>query len=213
MLIVSDTGPIRYLAIIGHVDKLPLLYGAVAIPDGVARELSHPNTPEPARAFIAAPPAWVTVHAVSGVDPGLDVLGPGERQAIWLAAQIHADLLLCDDLMARRIAAERHLQVIGTLGVLRDAAKRGLLEIGAALDPLRTRTNFRATDDLYNEVLKKAQGDDPHVAHAAGLEAPIPNRDRIRPDDYCWGSLRSPGEIVAAGGPGGLAGDGLAERG
>ncbi len=159
MLVVADTGPIRYLALIGHVDKLPLLYGAVAIPESVARELSHPNTPEPARVLIAAPPAWLTVHAVSGVEQGLDVLGPGERQAIWLAAQIQADLLLCDDLHARRIAVERNLRVVGTLGVLRDAAKHGLLEIAAALDQLRTRTNFRATDELYSEVLKEVRGE------------------------------------------------------
>lgn len=161
MLVVSDTGPIRYLALIGHVDKLPVLYGAVAIPDSVARELSHPNTPEPARALIAAPPAWLTIHAVSGVDPELDILGSGERQAIWLAEQIQADLVLCDDLVARKIAIKRHLQVIGTLGVLRDAAKRGLLEIASALDQLRTRTNFRATDELYNEILKELRGGDP----------------------------------------------------
>jgi len=161
MLVVSDTGPIRYLALIGHVDKLPVLYGAVAIPESVAKEFSHPNAPEPARAFVAAPPAWLTVHAVSGVDPALDILGPGEREAICLAGQLQADLLLCDDLAARRIAEQRHLQVIGTLGVLRDAARRGPLEIAAALDQLRTRTSFRATDELYSEVLKEVQRKDP----------------------------------------------------
>ncbi|NLY01115.1 MAG: DUF3368 domain-containing protein [Rhodopirellula sp.] len=158
MLVVSDTGPLRYLALIGHVDKLPLLYGAVPIPESVARELSHPNTPEAARALIAAPPVWLTVHAGAGSDPGLDILGAGERQAIRLAEQIQADLLLCDDLLARRSAAEHRLQVIGTLGVLRDAAKRGLLEIDLALDQLRTRTNFRAIDTLYNAVLKDVYG-------------------------------------------------------
>jgi predicted nucleic acid-binding protein len=44
--------------------------------------------------------------------------------------------------------------VVGTLGVLRDAAIHRLLEIRAALDRLSTHTNFRASQDLYVQVLQ-----------------------------------------------------------
>jgi predicted nucleic acid-binding protein len=153
MLVVSDAGPLHYLTLVGHVDKLPVLYGAVAIPESVASELSHQHTPAPVRRFMAAPPPWLTVHAVSHFDPELGNLGRGEREAIMLAGQIQADALLCDDLLARRVASQRHLEVVGTLGVLRDAAKQRLLDIRTALDQLRTKTNFRATEDLYTAVL------------------------------------------------------------
>jgi hypothetical protein len=45
MQVVSDAGPLHYLTLVGHADKHPVLYGAVAVPERVAVELSHPNTP------------------------------------------------------------------------------------------------------------------------------------------------------------------------
>ena len=155
MLVVSDAGPLHYLTLIARVDKLPALYGAAAMPESVASELSHDNTPAPVRAFMAARPPWLTIHSVSGTDADLDTLGRGERDAIFLASELHADLLLCDDLLARKLAIKRSLSVIGTLGILRDAAKQDLLDIRTALDQLRTHTNFRATDELYAAVLNE----------------------------------------------------------
>ena len=105
MLVVSDAGPLHYLTLIAHVDKLPALYGAAAMPESVASELSHDNTPAPVRAFMAARPPWLTIHSVSGTDADLDTLGRGERDAIFLASELHADLLLCDDLLARKLPA------------------------------------------------------------------------------------------------------------
>ncbi len=153
MLVVSDAGPLHYLTLVGHVDKLPVLYGAVAIPESVAIELSHAKTPAPVRAILVARPPWLTIHSVSATASDLDALGRGEREAILLASEVQADALLCDDLLARKLAAQRHLNVIGTLGILRDAAKRRLLDIRTALAELRTQTNFRGTEDIYAAVL------------------------------------------------------------
>jgi len=155
MLVGSDAGPLHYLTLIGHVDKLPSLYNTVAIPESVASELSHANTPSPVRALMADRPSWLTIHSASGTAIGLDALGRGERDAILLASEIRAELLLCDDLLARKLAVQRSLSVIGTLGILRDAAKMSLLDIRTALDQLRTQTNFRATEDLYAAVLSE----------------------------------------------------------
>jgi predicted nucleic acid-binding protein len=153
MLVVSDAGPLHYLSLLGHVDKLPVLYVSVAIPESVASELSHPNTPTLVRALLENLPTWLTVHSVLTTAIGLDALGRGERDAIQLAGEVRADLLLCDDLQARKLAAQRNMNVVGTLGILRDAAKQQLLDIRMALDHLRTQTNFRGSDDLYAEVL------------------------------------------------------------
>lgn len=173
MLVVSDAGPVRYLTLIGHIEKLHVLYGDVAIPEGVARELSHPNTPESVRLFVATPPVWLSVRKVLGSDPQLDLLGLGEREAIFLAGQLQADLFLCDDLLARKLAIARNLRVIGTLGVLRDAATRHLLDISAALRQLRTQTNFRASEDLYAKLLEE-------VRREIG-QSPTPRSRRARP--------------------------------
>jgi len=155
MLVVSDAGPVHYLTLIGHVDILPALYGAIAVPESVASELSHPNTPAGVRALMAAPPPWLTVHAFSASASSLDALGRGERDAILLGSEIQADLLLCDDQFARKMAVERGLNVIGTLSILRDAARSQLLDIKIAVEQLRAQTNFRCTADLYAAVLQE----------------------------------------------------------
>ena len=46
MIVVSDTGPLNYLPLIGAAEVLPPLYGAVIIPEAVRQEMMHPNTPE-----------------------------------------------------------------------------------------------------------------------------------------------------------------------
>jgi uncharacterized protein len=59
---------------------------------------------------------------------------------------------LLDDNERRQEAARRRLRMSGTLGVLRDAAEEGLLDLADAFQSLR-RTAFRASPDLYEKVL------------------------------------------------------------
>ena len=70
---------------------------------------------------------------------GLPVdLGPGEREAIALALETAADLVVLDDQAGRRLARARGLQVTGTVGVLVEARARGLLPaLRPELDRLR----------------------------------------------------------------------------
>ena len=57
----------------------------------------------------------------------LDQLDPGEAEAIVLAGECSAGLLLVDEKRGRRIAIERGLEVTGLLGVLAEAKARGLI--------------------------------------------------------------------------------------
>jgi predicted nucleic acid-binding protein len=79
-------------------------------------------------------------------------LGVGELAAITLAEQLHADLLLMDDLDGRIEAERRHLKAIGTLGVLRDAALHQLIDLPQALDQLR-QTNFFVSPEVLQSLL------------------------------------------------------------
>lgn len=49
-IVVADTGPLHYLILIGQIDLLPRLFGAVAVPITVAGELRHPGAPVAVRA-------------------------------------------------------------------------------------------------------------------------------------------------------------------
>jgi predicted nucleic acid-binding protein len=44
MIVIADTSPLNYLVLIGEADILQRLYGRVVIPEGVLRELLHPDT-------------------------------------------------------------------------------------------------------------------------------------------------------------------------
>jgi uncharacterized protein len=54
-------------------------------------------------------------------------LGAGERGAIYLARSLAADLILLDERKARRVASEAGAFVIGCVGMLEGAARRGLV--------------------------------------------------------------------------------------
>src|SRR6266705_2001098 len=100
MLVVTDTNPINYLILIGHVDVLPVLFGSVVVPQAVANELLDQCTPEVVRQWIAAPPSWCAIQSPQGTDAALLYLGDGEREAIILYQELAADALLTDDIEA-----------------------------------------------------------------------------------------------------------------
>lgn len=154
MIVVSDTCPISYLALIGHVSELADLYGHVLVPAAVADEFLNPNSPMAVRELMTSPPEWLEVVQVSLTEQRRTRkrLARGELEAIALAEQRHAELLLCDDRDARIEAEQRGLRVVGTLRVLVEAHANGLLDGPAALARLQA-TNFRATPELFSEVL------------------------------------------------------------
>jgi predicted nucleic acid-binding protein len=86
-------------------------------------------------------------------------LGAGEREAISLGLEIRADLLILDDRPARRVAESLALTIIGTLGIILRAKRRGLLHlVRPSLDALVTQAFFMSPR-LYREVLNLAGED------------------------------------------------------
>ena len=85
---------------------------------------------------------------------GMEKLQAGEQAAILLAESTKADVILLDEKAARRVACVRGLRVTGLLGVLGEAATRGLVELAPAIDRLRT-TSFRASPALLKATLDR----------------------------------------------------------
>ena len=79
-------------------------------------------------------------------------LDRGERDAILLALEIKADLLLMDEREGVEEAVRLGLVVTGTLGVLDRAAEKELLDLPAVLARLRA-TNFRVSPALLDRLL------------------------------------------------------------
>ena len=91
------------------------------------------------------------IRQVSDVDPKLQHLDRGEREAITLAASLSVGSVLIDERKGRLAARERGLAVSGTLGVLDLAARRGLVNSSEALRRLEG-TTFRVSPRLIGLI-------------------------------------------------------------
>jgi len=152
MIVIADTTPLNYPVLIGQSNLLPRLHGRVLIPPTVYEELRAEGAPASVRDRAAHRPTWLEVRpAFLPLDVGLDA---GECEAIALALELKADLLIMDDRDARIEASRRNLTVVGTLRVLEDAAQLGLVDLPHGLRQLQ-QTTFRASAKLLQAVLDR----------------------------------------------------------
>ena len=149
MIIVSNTSPINYLILIGQIDLLPE-FKQIIIPQAVYSELSESAAPLAVQTWIATPPEWLKIQPVNQAsDAIVDLLDSGERAAILLAQELNADLLLLDDMKARRTSTERGFAITGVLVILDQAATMKLIDLPAAVQSLQN-TSFWASDSLFS---------------------------------------------------------------
>jgi len=157
MSVVADTSPLCYLILIGEVDLLASLFNEIIVPEAVLDELKDEGAPEAVQLWAAALPDWVKTlpNPVLQIT-GLEKLQAGETAAILLAESIGAGTIILDEKAARRIATARGLRVIGLLGIVDEAAARGLVDPVSAIDGLKA-TSFRASPSLMKGVLDRHQ--------------------------------------------------------
>ena len=152
-VVVSDTSPLHYLILCGAETALPRLFRQVVIPPTVFRELQQPNTPSQVRDWALSLPAWAIVQTPKTLNLTLNV-DAGELEAICLAQEIKADAVLMDDRAGRSAARHCGVAVIGTLGLLEQAAARGFLNLPDAINRLR-QTNARLHPELISAALQR----------------------------------------------------------
>ncbi len=152
-VVVADTSPLHYLLLCDVVEVLPVLFHSIVIPPMVCREMQAANAPQIVRNWAGNLPDWVSVNTPRPATLPWKI-DPGEMQAITLALELDARLLLMDDRAGRRVALECGLAVTGTLGVLELAAVSGLLDLPTVLAKLR-HTNARFAETLLEQVLQR----------------------------------------------------------
>lgn len=157
MIIISDTTPLRYLIEIGQAEILHALFKTVVVPHAVSDELQESRTPQQVREWMQSAPAWLEVRqADTSFFPQIGRLGKGEQEAIALAIELMADVLLIDDRKAMHAAKRQNVKTLGTLSILELAAEKNLLDLPLAISQL-SATSFRATPALFQEVLDRDQ--------------------------------------------------------
>ena len=157
-IVVSDTTAITHLAKIGALHILKTLYSEILIPEAVFNELSAVKRTQPG-AIQVLNSNWIKVTPLknAAIAAKLKVhLDLGESEAIALAVEKDADVLIIDE-VAGRVEAKKHVKkIIGMIGVLLEAKKVGIIvSIKPYLIQLRN-TGFRMGDELYEFALKAA---------------------------------------------------------
>ncbi len=151
MIVVSDTSVITSLIQIGHLDILRELHGKVLIPQAVHQELmrSHPTLP------VYIETKEVLNHdMVKRLEAELDL---GEAEAIVLAKEKRADLLLIDEKLGRRVAMREGIRVSGLLALLVETKRRGLVQsVREIVSRLETEAGFRVSEAVKSELFREA---------------------------------------------------------
>jgi predicted nucleic acid-binding protein len=149
MIVVSDASPILNLAIVERLGLLRDLFHDVVVPFTVSEELARYGVPlqeEWMRVVVA-----VGVTELSRLRESLDA---GEAEAIIVAQEISADLILLDERRGRREAQSRGLTVTGVLGVLAAAKAAGLISAcRPVLDSMVDHAGFWIGEELRARFL------------------------------------------------------------
>jgi predicted nucleic acid-binding protein len=136
------------------------LYGEIAIPEGVWKELNALEKQWPGAKDVEAA-SWIRRHAVKNLSLVAVLrrdLDPGEAESIALALELGADLILLDEKEGRRAAQRLGLQVMGVVGILIAAKAEHKVDlIQPYLNALRQLAGFYVSHELYQEALIRAK--------------------------------------------------------
>jgi predicted nucleic acid-binding protein len=151
MIVVADSSPLIALCRIGRLHLLHQLFGQLLIPDAVWTELTGSETGKIGTSEILSA-AWIERRSVideSLVDLLRQDLGAGESEAIVLAREIRADVLLMDERRGRNAAKRLGLTCTGLVGVLMEARRQGIVSDPAVIaQTLRDSAGFWISDEL-----------------------------------------------------------------
>jgi len=155
--VICDTSPIQYLYQLELLDVLPALATNVLAPPAVVKELEEGRVLGVPLPDIAALD-WFTIRRPLSdlAAPLVTDLGPGETEVLMLALELREAVVVLDDARARRMAEALDLRLTGTLGLLLDAKRAGLIPaVGPYLDRLQ-KLRFRLALHTRAAVLKLA---------------------------------------------------------
>lgn len=157
-LVISNSSPIINLAIIGRLDLIRKFWGKIYIPEVVWQEVVIDGKDREEVDTIKEAD-WIIVEKVQ--DNNLVIaleqdLDKGEAEAIVLAIEKEADIVLIDESDAREVADIYGINKTGVLGILIMAKLRNeISSLKAEIDNLQKKANFWLKDSLIEGALEK----------------------------------------------------------
>ena len=145
--IIADTS---CLIIYDKINKLEILrntFVELIVTDEVSEE------------FGGQLPDWITIWQITNKNQYPELaknLGKGEASSITLALEFDNSLLIIDERKGRKVAEEMKIEIIGSLGVLIKAKETGVIKSVKKILNLIDKTNFRISNSIKEQILKKA---------------------------------------------------------
>lgn len=150
MMSVSNTSPLILLDKVSHLFLLQQLFQKVIIPPTVDKEWLRPG------GYLV--PSWLSVEPLTPeaqkiADDLRNRIDPGEAEAIALCSVMKLGWIILDDMKARQHAKSIGLQVIGTLGILTAAKRKGMIPALKPLLEMLKAHRFYVADDVLAAAL------------------------------------------------------------
>jgi len=159
-LVISDASTLIHLSAIDRLDLLREFYSSITVPSTVWKEVVEMGEGRAGMNEVqqAKQDGWLVVRASTNESLFKSLkrdLDTGEAEAIAIAIELSADLILLDELRARQIADGYGLQKIGIVGILIRAKNKGEINLlKPELDRLITENGFWISKKLYDQSLK-----------------------------------------------------------
>ncbi len=131
--VVSNASPLIGLSLINKLYLLKELWGEIIIPNAVYEEVVIKGEGKPGALLVknAVKEGWIKVIEIKEKNLSkflMSILDYGEAEAIILAQEIKADLIILDNREPRLFAHQIGLKVIGTVGVILKAYDRQIIK-------------------------------------------------------------------------------------
>ena len=157
--VIANSTPLISLGKINQFYLLKALYHEICIPGEVFREISAKD--DAIKSLVVNNGDWIKVRNVA--NPGdrkmySAALHGGEVEVLILAQEIGADLVIFDDLKARKTALYLGIPLTGTIGVLIKAKKQGLIPCVMPLVDKLEKNNIYV-DSWLRDVVRKNTGE------------------------------------------------------
>lgn len=169
--VLCNSGPLMALGKLNRLHLLAELYDKVQVPQAVYNEVVSQGLARGAPDALVARLFWqrqgwpiveVSPEVLSAYEPAV-ILDPGEREVLALAQTLPDPLVLLDDEAARTEARRLGLRVRGTLGVLVQAFREGLLSLSQVewlLNEIAARPDIWIGSKLCSQVLRSLRESD-----------------------------------------------------
>lgn len=159
--VISNASPLIALSNISRLELLKEIFQRIIIPKAVYNEVVKEGKNRAGAVEVEKSIGkWIEIKEVKNLNEVRAlraVLDYGESEVIVLGQEINADLLILDNKEPRMFAKHLEFKVVGTIGILMLAYKKGILDNPIKEIMKLKEKGFYISDKLLKEILRELE--------------------------------------------------------